>query len=58
VRRRVAAGGQGIPEPTIRRRFFMSLDYLDRYYKPAVDAWYVVDSLDGGFQLAEASDDT
>ena len=55
VRRRVAAGGHGLPEETIRRRFPKSLDYFDRLYKPLVDspsstsgtfgtAWKVVSS--------------
>lgn len=58
VRRRVAAGGHDIPEPVIRRRFIKSLEYLDRHYKPIVDEWYVYESLEGGFKLAEAWDDT
>jgi predicted ABC-type ATPase len=57
VRRRVAAGGHAIPEATIRRRFTMGLDYLDKYYKQAVDAWYIVDSLEGSYELAERSGD-
>lgn len=57
VRRRVAAGGHDIPELTIRRRFHMSLEYLDRYYKPAVDEWYIWDSLEGAVGLTEAWDD-
>lgn len=56
VRRRVAAGGHGIPEAAIRRRFDMSLEYLETRYKPIVDAWYVLDSLEGSFVLAERSD--
>jgi predicted ABC-type ATPase len=57
VRRRVAAGGHGIPEETIRRRFGRSLEYLGTRYKPIVDEWYVWDSLEGEFRLAEAWDD-
>jgi predicted ABC-type ATPase len=54
VRRRVAAGGHDIPEGVIRRRFAKSLNYLDSRYKPIVDEWYVWDSLEGSFTLAEA----
>jgi predicted ABC-type ATPase len=54
VRRRVAAGGHDIPEGVIRRRFAKSLNYLDARYKPIVDEWYVWDSLEGSFTLAEA----
>ncbi len=55
VRRRVAAGGHGIPEPTIRRRFEQGLDYLEKHYKPIVDIWYVYDSSEGAVTLAESS---
>lgn len=55
VARRVAAGGHDIPEGVIRRRFAKSLNYLENRYKPAVDEWYVWDSLEGSFALAEAS---
>jgi len=54
VRRRVEAGGHDIPEDVIRRRFVKSLNYLDSRYKPIVDEWYVWDSLEGSFTLAEA----
>jgi predicted ABC-type ATPase len=57
VRRRVASGGHNIPEATIRRRFGRSLDYLEKFYKPLVDKWYVWKSLEGGFRLAESWDD-
>jgi len=57
VRRRVAAGGHGIPENVIRRRFARSLRYLEDHYKPIVDEWQIWDSLEGDFQRAEAWDD-
>jgi predicted ABC-type ATPase len=57
VARRVAAGGHTIPEPTIRRRFGKSLEYLDSIYKPLVDEWYVWDSVEGNFLPVEAWDD-
>jgi predicted ABC-type ATPase len=53
VRRRVRAGGHGIPEEIIRQRFDKSLRYLNRIYKPLVDDWSVWDSLEGRFQVAE-----
>jgi predicted ABC-type ATPase len=57
VRRRVAAGGHGIPEDVVRRRYSRSLRYLDDYYKPIVDEWEIWDSLEGDFRRAEAWDD-
>jgi predicted ABC-type ATPase len=57
VRRRVEAGGHDIPEGVIRTRFAKSRDYLGRIYKPIVDEWYIWDSLEGDFSLAEAWDD-
>lgn len=54
VGRRVASGGHGIPEATIRRRFKRSIANLDQLYKPIVDEWYVWDSLENDFQLADA----
>lgn len=47
VARRVAQGGHGIPEQTLRRRFALSLDYLETVYKPLVDAWEVYAISDG-----------
>lgn len=57
VRRRVAAGGHDVPESVIRQRFAKSVDYLESLYKPIVDEWYIWDSLEGEFRLAEAWDD-
>jgi predicted ABC-type ATPase len=57
VRRRVAAGGHDVPEATIRQRFTNSTYYLEHLYKPIVDEWYIWESLEGDFQLAEAWDD-
>ncbi|MEQ1616772.1 MAG: zeta toxin family protein [Terricaulis sp.] len=54
VARRVAAGGHDIPEPIIRRRFTRSLECLETRYKPIVDEWYIYDSLEGDFRLAES----
>ena len=55
VKRRVAAGGHSIPEATIRRRYQLGLENLQKHYKPIVDAWYIFDSLEGSFALAESS---
>lgn len=56
VRRRVQAGGHDIPEAIIRRRFARSLRYLEKY-KHVVDEWYVWNSQEGDFTLAECWDD-
>jgi predicted ABC-type ATPase len=58
VRRRVAAGGHGIPEDTIRRRFGKSLKYFETIYKPVVDEWYMWESREGIFILVEASNES
>lgn len=55
VARRVAQGGHGIPEGTLRRRFALSLDYLETVYKPLVDSWEVYASSDEGLELIEMS---
>jgi predicted ABC-type ATPase len=57
VRRRVTAGGHSISEPIVRQRFAKSTAYLESHYKPVVDEWYIWDSLEGQFRLAEAWDD-
>lgn len=57
VRRRVAAGGHDIPEQVIRKRFAKSVAYLEQRYKPIVNEWYIWDSLEGRFHLAETWDD-
>jgi len=56
VRRRVGAGGHGIPEETIRRRFDKSVRNFENAYKAIVDEWYIWDSVEGTFTLAEAWD--
>ncbi len=53
VARRVARGGHGIPEETLRRRFGLSLGYLETVYKPIVDRWQVYASSDEGLVLLE-----
>lgn len=41
VAHRVAEGGHGIPEATLRRRFPLSLQYLETTYKPLANDWKV-----------------
>lgn len=53
VARRVAQGGHGIPEEALRRRFLLSLEYLETVYKPIVDRWQVYASSDEGLSLLE-----
>lgn len=53
VARRVAQGGHGIPEDTLRRRFALSLDYLETVYKPLVDSWEVYASSDEETELLD-----
>jgi predicted ABC-type ATPase len=54
VSKRVRAGGHGIPEEAIRRRFGKSLVYLQTIYKPIVDSWYIWESRDGKSILVES----
>ncbi len=56
VNRRIEAGGHGIPEEIIRRRFYKSAAYLEDIYKPIVDEWYIWDSLEGNFALTQSWD--
>ncbi len=44
VRQRVMAGGHGIAESIIRRRFKAGLHNLEILYKPIVDEWAVYDN--------------
>jgi predicted ABC-type ATPase len=54
VHKRIAAGGHSIPEGTIRRRFGRSFNYFETVYKSIVNEWYVWDSREGDFVLANA----
>lgn len=58
VNKRVAAGGHGIAESAIRRRFAKGIRYLETIYKPIVDEWYIWDSLEGAFALRQSWDQT
>jgi predicted ABC-type ATPase len=54
VRRRVEAGGHGIPEDALRRRFAKSADYFETIYKPLADSWYLWESREGGFVMVDS----
>jgi len=41
VAHRIERGGHGIPEETLRRRYPLSLQYLETTYKPLADRWEV-----------------
>jgi predicted ABC-type ATPase len=56
VRKRVAAGGHGVPVEIIRRRFGKSLRYFETIYRPIVDEWYVWASQEGAFTLVNSWD--
>ena len=53
VAHRVAEGGHGIPEATLRRRFPLSLEYLETVYKPLVDRWEVWESGESGSEMID-----
>ncbi|WP_339914771.1 zeta toxin family protein [uncultured Brevundimonas sp.] len=53
VARRVAEGGHSIPEDRLRRRFDLSLEYLDAIYKPLVDQWEMWVSGDDAYDLLD-----
>lgn len=44
VKDRVAAGGHNIPENTIRRRYYVGLQYFLRDYAPLCDRWVLADN--------------
>ena len=56
VRKRVAAGGDGIAEAALRRRFGKSWTYFETIYRPIVDEWYVWASREGTFTLINSWD--
>ena len=53
VAHRVSQGGHGIPEETLRRRYPLSLDYLETVYKPIVDRWEIRDSGEIGLPMID-----
>jgi predicted ABC-type ATPase len=56
VRKRVAAGGHGIAEDALRRRFGKSWTYFETIYRPIVDEWYVWASREGCFAMIDSWD--
>jgi predicted ABC-type ATPase len=54
VAKRVAAGGHGIVDEVIRRRFGKSIDYFEGIYKSIVDEWHLWDSLENEFRLVQS----
>ncbi|HUR57136.1 MAG TPA: AAA family ATPase [Opitutaceae bacterium] len=54
VKKRVAAGGHGIPELVVRRRFLKSRNYFQQVYKPIVDVWYEWESREGEFAYLDS----
>ncbi len=53
VEQRVAAGGHGVPETDVRRRFERGLRHFHEIYKPLVNEWYHWSSDNGGLQLVD-----
>ncbi|WP_292050495.1 MULTISPECIES: AAA family ATPase [unclassified Brevundimonas] len=51
---RVAAGGHDIPEGTLRRRYPLSLQYLNIPYKPLAHSWQIWESGEEGMQVLES----
>lgn len=56
VAERVAAGGHGVPEADVRRRFERGLRLFSSVYKPLVDRWYHWRSDDLGLRLDGCGD--
>jgi predicted ABC-type ATPase len=50
VQSRVKAGGHGVPEPTIRRRYARSVSNMLELYLPLADYWEVLHNAEGGFK--------
>jgi len=44
VKTRVLAGGHGIPEETIRRRYHSGIENLSKIYMPICDYWIIFDN--------------
>jgi predicted ABC-type ATPase len=60
VAHRVAAGGHGVPEDTVRRRFAAGLRYFFTVYRRRVDEWALYDNEAGPLLIAtgDANDET
>jgi len=56
VHDRVAAGGHNIPDPVVRRRYVMGLQYFFDTYLPVIDRWILADNSKPPFSVvAEGS---
>lgn len=56
VAARVGTGGHDIPEETIRRRYFVGIDYFFHDYAPICDRWILADNSQIPFRvIAEGS---
>ncbi len=53
VAQRVAAGGHGVPERDIRRRFERGIRLFEEVFKPLPDRWYHWISDEKGLRLAD-----
>lgn len=51
VKARVAAGGHNIPEDTIRRRYYVGINYFFKDYAPACDRWILADNSEPPFRV-------
>ena len=57
VATRVAAGGHGVPEADVRRRFDRGLELFRSEYAPVVENWFHWFSDDGGLRLVDRKQD-
>ena len=51
VKARVEAGGHNIPEETIRRRYYVGIDYFFHHYAPVSDRWILADNSQTPFRV-------
>lgn len=58
VAQRVAAGGHGVPEVDVRRRFERGLFLFREVYKPLADEWYHWFSDERGLRLVDHHEST
>ena len=58
VHDRVLTGGHNIPDPVVRRRYVMGLQYFFESYIPVIDSWILADNSKPPFTIvAEGSKD-
>lgn len=58
VKARVEAGGHDIPEETIRRRYYVGINYFFNEYMPICDRWILADNSEIPFRvIAQGSKD-